>query len=478
MSAWQDILGPRAGRPEFLGLELEPFPFISGFGIAFRIYRLSCLEPKDLFPVLGIRASTEASLLQACHRPGVSRTRFEDRIGLHGTRAPSYWNMRAWSPLDLHGHWDGEELPLRHCPRCALYGYHCALFQLPSIERCPWHGCPLRERCEQCDRPYASHVTAALDLGRCACGHDLFDSNVAGTTMWQFPNENALAALEDYLAWATTERSRRHFLTPYDESVARTGFAALARPPMHWNRTARDREATITTYTADSSVPSPGAFWGWSLLGADRPLTLTRLSTSTHCRLAEISRSRFDMRPLQAANTAMIEKFIPPLDVAPGANHWLQLSAVDPRALHTCARLTDAVCEYIGDRDELDVCRSPAAQKSNALDSIAGRGHLARALEDVLVKGFEQGLDALCRVHFNQASQTRTWVAPMAEIVGCKGCLEEVRVAWTAAAPLVAEPTPETKTTRKSRAKKAQAARGMPRSARHINSKRRAKRCV
>jgi len=61
-------------------------------------------------------------------------------------------------------------------------------------------------------------------------------------------------------------------------------------------------------------------------------------------------------------------------------------------------------------------------------------------------------------------------------VIGCKGHLEEVRVAWTAAAPLVAEPMP--KTTRKSRAKKAQAARGMPRSARHINSKRKPKRCV
>lgn len=476
MSAWQNILGPRVGRPEILGLELEPFPFISGFGIAFRIYRLSCLEPKDLFPVLGIRATTEASLLQACHRPGVSRTRFEERVGLHGTQAPWYWNMSAWSPLDLNGHWDNEDLPLRLCPRCAPYGYHCALFQLPSIARCPWHGCPLSERCEQCGLPYASHVTGALDLGRCVCGLDVFDSNAAGTSMWHFPHEQALEVLQDYLSWATTERTCRHFLAPHDEPQARAGFTALARPPMNWNRTTRDTEATITNYKAGSSIPSHGAFWGWCLLDTDRPLTLTRLSMSTHHRLAEISRSRFDQRPSQVGNTAMIERFIPPLNVAPGGDRWLHLSAVDPRAIHTCARLTDAVCEYLGDIDELDVCRSPAVQKSNALDSITGRGHLARALEDVLVKGFEQGLDALCSIYFKQPVQMRTWVAPVAEVRGCKGNLEEIRVAWPAAAPLVAEPMPEMKPTRKSRAKKAQAARGMPRSARHVSWKRKAKR--
>ena len=157
-----------------------------------------------------------------------------------------------------------------------------------------------------------------------------------------------------------------------------------------------------------------------------------------------------------------IEKFIPPLDVTPGADRWLRLSAVDPRALHTCAQLTEAVCKYIGDTDELDLYRSPNVQRSNALDRVADRGLLDRALEDILIKGYEQGLDALCSSHLAQPSQMRGWAAPVAEIVGSLGCLQQVRVAWISAGPLVAEPTAEMRTSRRMRATKGQHTLGGP----------------
>lgn len=477
MNAWRDILSYRVERPELLGVELEPFPYISGFGIAFRICRLSCLEPKDLFPVLGIRRSQDLNLLQACHRPGASRHRFEERIGLRYTQAPRYWTVGAWSPLDLHGHWRGEDLPLRHCPRCARYGYHCALFQLPSIELCPWHEVPLRTTCERCEQPYASSTTAELDVGRCACGLDLFDSSDAATMMWHFPYEQASETLKDYLAWASSERTRRHFLAPPSEPLAHAGFAVLARPPMKWNKTTTDRQTEIVTYrTPVSSTPSPGAFWGWSMLGTDRPPALARLSTSAHGRLADLSKSRLEQAQSQAVNPKAIEKFIPPLDVTPGVDRWLHLSAVDPRALHTCALLTDAVCKYMGDIDELDLYRSPMVQRSNALDRVAGRGLLDRALEDVLVKGYEQGLDALCSAHLAQPSQIRRWRAPVAEIVGHQGLLEQVRMAWVPAVPLVAEPSTEMNTARRGRAKKAQHTFGAPRASRRANVQRKLKR--
>ncbi|HET7332594.1 hypothetical protein [Dyella sp.] len=305
---------------------------------------------------------------------------------------------------------------------------------------------------------------------------DLFDSDAAGTMMWHFPHAQALDILKDYLTWATAERMRRHFLPPSNETLARTGFAELARPPMNWNKIACGRKTGVISYKApDSSAPPPGAFWGWCLLGADRPLTLTRLSALTHRRLAEVAKSRFEQPSSPAANAKVIEKFIPPLDVAPGADRWLHLPAVDPRALHTCVYLADAVCEYMGDIDELDLCRSPVVQKSNALDCVTGRGLLNRALDDVLVKGFEQGLDALCSVHLKQPSQMPVWVAPVAEIAGHKGHLEEIRIGWVSAPPLVAEPTPEMKKTRRVRAKKAQRARGTPRSAHRVSSKHKVK---
>ena len=464
MNKWQEILTSRIDRPELLGTELEPFPFISGFGIAFRVSRLSCLEPKDLFSVLGIRATADLNLLQACHRPGASRTRFEERIGLKATQAPKYWSTSVWSPLDLHNHWAHEDLPLRHCPRCARYGYHCALFQLPSIEMCPWHGCPLRSRCERCERPYSSGVMGELDVGRCACGLDLFDSTDAATLMWRFPHEQALEVLERYLAWASSERMHRHFVPSPDETVARLGFAELACPPMAWNKAAIDRNSELVSYTMPASwTPRPGAFWGWAVLTTDTPLTMTRLSASTHGRLADLSKSRLEQDQFGSSCVVPIEKLIPPLDVTPGVDRWLRLSAVDPRALHTCAQLTDAVCKYIGDTDELDLYSSPNVQRSNALDRVADRGLLDSALEDILVKGYEQGLDALCSTHLKKPSQMRRWVAPVVEIAGCLGRLQQVRISWIPTAPLVAEPTAEMRTSRRVRATKSQHRLGRPR---------------
>lgn len=326
MNKWQEILTPRVKRPELLGTELEPFPFISGFGIALRVSRLSCLEPKDLFPVLGIRATADLNLLQACHRPGASRTRFEERIGLTDTQASKYWSTSVWSPLDLHRYWAHEDLPLRHCPCCARYGYHCALFQLPSIEVCPWHGCALRSHCERCERPYSSGTTSEFEVGKCACGLDLFDSTEAATLMWRFPHEEALDALERYLVWASSERVHRHFVAPSDETLARRGYAELARPPMAWNKTACDMHSELVSYsTPTSCTPQPGAFWGWAVLTTDSPLTMTRLSASTHGRLAELSKSRLEQDQLGDSRLVPIEKFIPPLDVTPGVDRWLRL---------------------------------------------------------------------------------------------------------------------------------------------------------
>lgn len=467
MNKWQEILTSRVDRPELLGTELEPFPFISGFGIAFRVSRLCCLEAKDLFPVLGIRATADLNLLQACHRPGASRSRYEERIGLKDTQASKYWCTSIWSPLDLHNHWSHEDLPLRHCPRCARFGYHCTLFQLPSIEMCPWHGCQLRSHCEKCERPYSSGAMGELDVGRCACGFDLFDSNDAATLMWRFPHERALDVLVRYLAWASSERTHRHFVPPPDETLARLGFAELACPTMAWNKVANDRNSELVSYTRPATwTPGPGAFWGWALLTTDTPLTMTRLSASTHGRLAELSRSRLEQNQSSGSGAVTVEKFIPPLDVTPGADRWLRLSAVDPRALQACAQLIDAVCKYIGDTDELDLYRSPNVQRSNALDRVADRGLVCNALEDILVKGYEQGLDALCSTHLAQPSQLRQWAAPVVEIVGALGRLRQVRVAWIPATPLVAEPTAEMRTSRRVRATKGQHTLGRPRASR------------
>jgi hypothetical protein len=45
------------------------------------------------------------------------------------------------------------QLALRWCPECLANAYHSAVFQDWSLLTCPWHGCRLLDRCQNCRRP-------------------------------------------------------------------------------------------------------------------------------------------------------------------------------------------------------------------------------------------------------------------------------------------------------------------------------------
>jgi hypothetical protein len=281
--------------------------------------------------------------------------------------------------------------------------------------------------------------------------------------MWGFPHEEAAQILVEYLSWARSERSRRHFLAPKDDYLSRSAFSRLASPPPEWRYGHGSTDANIQIWQA-SEMPEPGAgaFWSWSLLGTDRPLVLSPLPSSTHRRLIEISIPRLQSPDDEAAHelgprqTREIERFIPPLDIDANADKspWLRLSAVDPRALQTCGRLAEATTEYLGEIAEDDLWRSPVVQKSKALDRIEGRSSLYFALEDILVKGYEQGFDALCHAHLHQSKRLHEWVTPIAELIGTKGKLEGVRICWIPVAPMAAQPVQEVKETRKVRSRR------------------------
>lgn len=58
------------------------------------------------------------------------RTAFLNELGFPSSRQTSY--------------------QIRHCPSCAALGYHCTLFNLPLVKRCPWHSLPLSPGCAGC----------------------------------------------------------------------------------------------------------------------------------------------------------------------------------------------------------------------------------------------------------------------------------------------------------------------------------------
>lgn len=68
--------------------------------------------------------------------------------------------------------------PRRQCPKCARSLYHCSLFNLPWLARCPLHDVSLTDTCPDCSRPWPSPSEMG-DRGCATCGcpsiSDLFE---------------------------------------------------------------------------------------------------------------------------------------------------------------------------------------------------------------------------------------------------------------------------------------------------------------
>ena len=66
---------------------------------------------------------------------------------------------------------------VRFCERCILVGYHSPLFQLLSVQNCPLHGIPLKNRCDGCDSlvPYCVPTNRSAPPFSCRCGSMLYD---------------------------------------------------------------------------------------------------------------------------------------------------------------------------------------------------------------------------------------------------------------------------------------------------------------
>ncbi|MFP3605892.1 hypothetical protein [Paraburkholderia sp. SIMBA_053] len=67
---------------------------------------------------------------------------------------------------------EGAKYAVRHCPDCSALNYHCTLFNLPLISRCPWHGKDLTHGCARCGwLPMRWKWRANAELLKWRCGH-------------------------------------------------------------------------------------------------------------------------------------------------------------------------------------------------------------------------------------------------------------------------------------------------------------------
>lgn len=455
MSHWDDLLAPRSRASTLPGAEVERFPYLSGFGLALRITRLTALDPTDLKSELGVRAGALADLFAVTRRRDRWQLAFAEHVGLSDTDVPLLWTEEAWSPLQLHGVFDSAASHhVRHCPACARFGYHTMAFQLPSITECPWHGDRLADCCSSCGAPNTGRFGPGGALGVCICSHDHFDVECAATRMWQFPTHAASSWLEAYLAWAEAERPMRHLVARADASPPEwaSSFAALASPPEDLFKPVQASACEVQAHgTAGGAELPAGHFWGWCLLSDDRrPLAFlplpaavkTSLEAATERAVAALPQTAATPRALvgyrgfeadetlarNVANRA--DCFIAPFGERESGTTWLDLSAVDPFALAVCERLLQIIAESFGEFG-VTTDRSWQAARSEALDRVWGRHALDDALRGVLTRGYEQGIEAVLLAHFKRPwPASRPWWEALVEVRGRGHTLEAIRIAW------------------------------------------------
>ncbi|KRA50243.1 hypothetical protein [Pseudoxanthomonas sp. Root630] len=454
---WAEIIHARPALPAALGAEVEPYPYLSGFGLVHRVTRLATPLPSQVTSTLGFRNRQVTDVLLATQRPTQARSTFLRRLHLQDTNMAAYWSPEQWSPVQTGDLFERRPRPLRQCPQCAAHGYHCALFQLPSITHCPWHRQPLEHTCPRCNASYHARFDDKARLCVCTCGYDPFDPVVASVHMWDFPSDRAQAWLEDYLAWAQRRRVCRWICVPANCTEWDRGFAALAAPPSRLQRTETDAPAVIEIFSGPGADPAPRHFWGWSCWGGERPLTLAPLPATMYPLLCEAtkavvealppeSRTPFELVDANAleASATLRENvflrpdcFIKPRDQS-GSAMWLNLSTVDAHIASFCGRVLDQATAHLGaPGGSVLASHSLQAARSTAMDQIQGRGHLAHALAKILTRAYAHGLRADLGVKLDASIPRAAW--PILEMVGESGRLRAARLNWieqkSAAAP-------------------------------------------
>lgn len=212
-------------NPGLVGQIWENYHGASALSVLIRLARLNYLESGDIRQSLGIpirRRSDVFSLLSRDHDRLDILARAQD----FATEFTSAWHPDAWwpyanpMPLDVLG-WK-----LRICPRCMRFAYHSLLFQMPGINRCPWHRTRLVDGCVRCGKPLFEGFDAGHRLMQCTCGYDHVDNQKA--VLGDARNAHACqASVTMYRKWAETHR-REYWLVPpeiYDEQ----GWLALSR---------------------------------------------------------------------------------------------------------------------------------------------------------------------------------------------------------------------------------------------------------
>lgn len=119
---------------------------------------------------------------------------------------------------------------VRYCRKCMTHGYHCWLFQLWSVERCPAHEDLLRTDCEKCSAPmplYPYDERSSTELGlRCERCTEPYGLRMDGLTSagWKDPH---------WLSTIMTRAGELRWLREHVDSSVKLGNQNRWSPTAH-----------------------------------------------------------------------------------------------------------------------------------------------------------------------------------------------------------------------------------------------------
>ncbi|MBB3228169.1 hypothetical protein FHW69_002804 [Luteibacter sp. Sphag1AF] len=149
-------------------------PWESAWGACHRVAWLNACSVREAVEAMVGRRVALADLREALFT-GNGRWWTETSLQSSDDAQAAFSTMRARFGRDGPvSQWLRAVAPLlarepRYCPRCLRSGFHSVIHQLAGLDRCPWHGSPLRMTCDFCHSPFADLRQVAV--GGLACQH-------------------------------------------------------------------------------------------------------------------------------------------------------------------------------------------------------------------------------------------------------------------------------------------------------------------
>lgn len=216
--------------PGFVHAQLDRQIGISGFGTLLHLSRLNYFHRPDFFAAFGLRFQKRDDLSKLLTFSPKRMISLAAAVRLPND-VTDKWAVDAWQPFTEKGLWEHVPWTLRACASCLRFGYHSTLFQMPWIEKCPWHQEPLITHCRRCERVLLAGFAEGKDLLQCVCGVDYVnDRAILKTDTAHAPQRHAF--LNDYWRWSRQGKETALLIVPEEhDACGMKTLSSLIQPP-------------------------------------------------------------------------------------------------------------------------------------------------------------------------------------------------------------------------------------------------------